>query len=99
MIAGLRARGVNFDSQPLEVWGPEEACQYDRAGNLVQRYRTLVVRRLDGRWYLVRNVSESARRRTTGGFDYVSEIPEAEARHWLQTHADCRRRTISSAEA
>ncbi len=69
--------------EPLQAWGPVSANQCDSAGMIIQKYVTLLVRRQNGGWMLVRQVTNICNGMSRLCPPVVLSTSEKEALRWM----------------
>lgn len=66
-----------------QVWGPVVAYQRDTAGHPIQKYMTMLLRNIAGKWLMVRQINNLENGHEWTSRPSMTEISEQSSYHWL----------------
>lgn len=88
IIDTLRPRLNLPREEPLEVWGPVHASQHDAFGGLMQQSATVLLRRENGHWFFLKQVTQFQNGEQWSSPPFLHNTSEEEAQHWLAENSE-----------
>ena len=86
VIDSLRTHLALPPEEVFDIWGPVKANQHDAKGALIQVYTIVLLRRRQGTWLKLCQVTDVVNGNQWNRPPFSLKMSEAEAQSWLATH-------------